>query len=578
MRNWLCSAILLISATLWGRCATMEDVKARLVSPFHQGLYSRTYRSLLDRVEPSGYFQESLTGAYAGMFPRTVGGLCSLFLETGETERCQALIGHVLKSIEMNGMERVPHVLDRLVNSPEPVVTSPAMGQSLHPIALYRLDQPDRFGGAQEFTASAKPIKALEIWLTGNQCSGKVVLEVGETLTSPALARAEYDAANLSAGGTWARFEFAVAPKLPPGVHYFARAHFSGEGVPAWWGLDNSPNAPLGAGHGRDTTIKPGWLDNPGHVTAFVIDTGDLKHVTRETLAVLDDRDQIDGQAHVLMSWARLALRRGPTPFEDRTYPLVAKLMDRSTDWPYLTPYNPGVPIVLCEMGLVRNVCFEHSREGRFWDTYDLLTQSFVCAALRDMIRVAERRGDSAHAGRWQGRLTSLERAVRDRLTRRLDGQTVYLEMRLPNGGGGVPFEGLGWVNLAPIAAQWEGVDRDILRNTIAALRERATFEWNGKQALATDWWPDRPLEKTVIGKGVGWEMVYSLREGDPDRICQLLDLVEAINNTPLYMESAGLWGDGQWHVGDPGNGEQCSWWCWGMARVRRAAGLPPAP
>ncbi len=43
--------------------------------------------------------------------------------------------------------------------------------------------------------------------------------------------------------------------------------------------------------------------------------------------------------------------------------------------------------------------------------------------------------------------------------------------------------------------------------------------------------------------------------------------------------EAAGLDADGKtWHVGGPGNGEQCSWWCWGMAKVRKAAGLSAAP
>jgi hypothetical protein len=552
----------------------MDDVRARLASPFHQGLYTRTYRNILERVEPSGYYQESMTGAYAGMFPRTVGGLSSLFLETGELDKCEAIIGYVLKAVELNGMERVPHVIDRIRRSREPVAGPGGIVQPRHVIALYRLDQPERFGGAQEFAAPEQPIRAIELWLTSDQAHGTITLEIARTLESPAIAQATYDAGRLSPGGSWARFEFAPPVRLQAGQRYIARAHFTGKGVPSWWGLDHEAERPLGGGHGRDTQIQPKWFDNPGHVTAFAIDTGGLKHVERETIAVLGDEDQIDGQAHVIVSWARLALRRGHTAFEDRTYPLVAKLMDRTSDWPYLTPYIPNVPIVQCETGLVRNVCFEHSREGRFWDTFDILTQSFVCASLKDMVRVAERRGDAEHAARWEGRLRSLEAAIADRMTRQLDGQKVYLEMRLPNSAGGVPFEGLGWVNLGPVAAQWEDVDRGILRNTVAAYRKRAMFQWEGNTALATDWWPDRPLEKTVIGKGIGWEIAYSLQENEPERICQWLDLIEAINKTPLYMESAGLGGDGKWYVGDPGNGEQCSWWCWGMAKARKAVGL----
>ena len=67
------TCLLVAAVQAWG--LTAADVAERLKSDFHQGLYARTYNSLLERVEAEGFFQESLTGAYAGMFPRTVGGL-----------------------------------------------------------------------------------------------------------------------------------------------------------------------------------------------------------------------------------------------------------------------------------------------------------------------------------------------------------------------------------------------------------------------------------------------------------------------------------------------------------------------
>jgi hypothetical protein len=32
---------------------------------------------------------------------------------------------------------------------------------------------------------------------------------------------------------------------------------------------------------------------------------------------------------------------------------------------------------------------------------------------------------------------------------------------------------------------------------------------------------------------------------------------------------------DGRWTLKDPGNGEQAAWYCWAMARLRKALGLP---
>ena len=572
-------ALALLGIATASFAAGKDDVKARLQSPALQGLYARTYKSLLDRTEASGYMQESMTGAYAGMFPRTVGGLVSLYLETGEYAKSEALTSYVLRAMQANKMERVPHVIGAPYKGREPLPGPGSVVQAGHPIALYRVDQPARFGGAQEFIAPAEAIRAIELWLTGDRCKGTLTLDIAPTLDAPAIAEAKVDAASLSGG--WTRFAFAPPLRLPAGKQYVMRLHHEGTGTPAWWGVDLAPEAlrkQFGEGHGRDAQIQPGWMLTQKHVTAYALDTGRLQHSERETIPLYAAEDQIDGQAHVIMSWARLALRRGPTPFETRTYTDVAKLMDRTSDWPYLTPYYPNSPLFTVATGLVRNVCFEHSRDGRFWDTFDILTQSFVCAALTDMTRVAESRHDAVRAARWRNRLNALQAAIRARMTRELDGQTVYLEMRLPDGGGGVPFGGLGWVNLAPVAAQWEGVDRDILASTVAAYRKRALFTAGGLTAIATDWWPDRPLDKTVIGKGVGWEMVYSLDHGEWDRICQWLDFVAAVNTQPIYMESCGLGADGKWYVGDPGNGEQCSWWCWGMARVRKAVGLTPAP
>jgi hypothetical protein len=105
---------------------------------------------------------------------------------------------------------------------------------------------------------------------------------------------------------------------------------------------------------------------------------------------IISDEHQIDGQAHVLMAWARLALKRGHTKFEDDTWPLVSAIMKRTCDRTFFQHGRWSV-----ETGLVRNISFEHSREGRRWDTWDLLTQSFVGAALNDMAAVAARRGET---------------------------------------------------------------------------------------------------------------------------------------------------------------------------------------
>lgn len=308
--------------------------------------------------------------------------------------------------------------------------------------------------------------------------------------------------------------------------------------------------------------------------------------------SLISDEPQIDGQAHVLLAWARLALNRGHTPFEDQTWPLVKTLMNRTCDREHLETGRWSV-----ETGLVRNISFEHSREGRRWDTWDLLTQSFVGATLTDMAQIARRRGETKLADYWTNRCQLLREGVRKNLTTRNGSDTTYLEMRLPDGNGGVPYTGMGWVNLSPVAAGWEALDHRILVNTVNVMQQQMMQTTNGISWMPTDSYPDGTVSNEVIGKGLAWEMDLARREKDYPRVGQILGLIQQINgSTSIYMEGGWLEANGHkqsdkltkqqvaamqratWRIKDAGNGEQTAWWCWAMARLRKEAGLPAEP
>ena len=59
----------------------------------------------------NGYFPESMTGAYPGMFPRTVGALARLFTLTGELDTLEHCVEYVFQSMEDAMLDRVPHVI-----------------------------------------------------------------------------------------------------------------------------------------------------------------------------------------------------------------------------------------------------------------------------------------------------------------------------------------------------------------------------------------------------------------------------------------------------------------------------------
>ena len=408
---------------------TLDDVRDRLESPFMQELLTKTYQSLVQRVRPDGYFQESLTGAYQGMFPRTVGGVGRLFLETGELDKLEDMVNYCLEAMLDNDMERIPHVIAPLEDKPASISDEDAQVQ---------------------------------------------------------------------------RYK------------------------------------------------------------------------------ILSDMDQIDGQAHVIMAWAMLAMRRGETEFENQTYPVVAKLMDRSTTEPYLSLYT-GARI---KLGLVCNVTLEHSRDGQYWHAYDFLTQSFVCSALENMIEVAQRRQDMANAEKWERRLGKLTTNIMQNMTRDFEGRKIFYEMILPTGREPKPFPGMGWLNLAPIPAGWRGVDKQVFKDTVDTWHRVARIEWDGPQMTSSDWLSDediavygRQFSNQVIGKVLGWDLVYCLRAGEYDRVCDMLDFIKQINTSELYAEAFNYdTQSGNWRLQDPGNGEQACWWCWAMTDIRQEVGLEALP
>ena len=213
------------------------------------------------------------------------------------------------------------------------------------------------------------------------------------------------------------------------------------------------------------------------------------------------------------------------------------------------------------------------------------------------MARVARRRGEPKLAAYWTSRCQLLREGIRKNLTTRTGSDTTYLEMRVPDGNSGVPYGGMGWVNLAPVAAQWEALDHRVMVNTVKAMQQDLLQTTNGLPWMPTDGYPDGTVSNEVIGKGLAWEMEFARQEKDYVRVEQILGLIQTINGqNSIYMEGGWLEANGHtpsdkltkqqvkamqtaiWRIKDAGNGEQTAWWCWAMASLRKQAGLPAEP
>lgn len=325
----------------------------------------------------------------------------------------------------------------------------------------------------------------------------------------------------------------------------------------------------------------------------FVLDTMKRNHLTRpphvlgklrygpdgKLLQELDMVNQPDGTGHILSAFGELVLKYGRRELVDEYFPMMAEIMDAHADQPVFFA-NPICRFPVANVDLFLNTAFEHSREGRYWCCFDLMTQSFLGASLGKMAAIARQNGSIPLACRWEGQLERLKGGIRRNLTRTEDGRTVYMEMRLPDGNDGTPFDGMGWVNFAPIAADWEALEPEIMENTVQAVREKL---WqpdpsgDGLFFLSKDTDDDCGFCLETIGKGVGWDIEASRRTGDFRHIRDSLRFLEQRHTEALYGECM-FFGSDRWHIRDCGNAEQSIWWCWAISRLRGSLGMERVP
>lgn len=321
-------------------------------------------------------------------------------------------------------------------------------------------------------------------------------------------------------------------------------------------------------------SMRRGGLSRAPHVL------GKVRYGADGTLLQeLDTVCQIDGTAHILSAYAELILRYGRQELFEAYWPMMASILSAHADQPYFFSH-PICGFPVANLHLFLNTAFEHSREGRYWCCFDLLTQSFMGASLQKMAAVARMNSQHASAAFWEAQLERLKAGIRAYLTGDDDGRTVYLEMRLPDGNAGKPYGGMGWVNYSPIAADWEALPPDVMRNTVRALRERLWKpdpDGDGLYFLSKETEPDGGFCPETIGKGVGWDIEAARREGDYRHICDSLQFLIHRHREALYGECM-FYADGAWKTRDCGNAEQSIWWCWAISRLRASLGMERVP
>ena len=339
---------------------------------------------------------------------------------------------------------------------------------------------------------------------------------------------------------------------------------------------------------------------------------------TLTRIVAFDVADQTDGTMHLVLLFSAFWRASGDQAFAARFFTLVARLLDHYVA-PGATLPHPGAPPYMnTTSGLLLNPNLEHSRDGVYWTSYDVLTNTFAAEALRGAAAVAAALGEPAKAAAWLG--------VRDRVlagvattlrgpesANETRGAAVYGELigephfwwpgsqnDWPPGSqtwSWPPADltlGMSFVQQAVVGAfsavvgsagddpAAAGLDVERLANTFDAMRRLGSFLWLTDDDAFSALVPLTHVNATthsdgdraVITKGLGWELAYAAFAGDARRLLTLARWIGfAAGNFNLTLPAESYEYDCmRLHqtncYGDPGNGEQAGWLLFGAARA----------
>ncbi len=280
--------------------------------------------------------------------------------------------------------------------------------------------------------------------------------------------------------------------------------------------------------------------------------------VTFSKLTAISEKVQVDGNYMLVNAYAMFALLDLPEYRE-----MIEDSYDLFSDfaWYFLEDENYHH-----ENGLLRNPNYEHSRDGRYWDCYDPITNCFASEALHKMSAVADLLGRASDKLAFADEADAIADAVHENLVSEFNGKTIYTEM-IALDENGKEYKGFSFVNLAPIACDWYAMDEEIMANTYAAYLT-ACEKYDGHDMLPVTVVLNGNDEITgkgnhVIGKGLAWEIHYLWKTGNTERLNEMLAFIDG-RSRDTYPE---VWiNTGK--MNDSANQEQASWMLYEIARI----------
>ena len=372
----------------------------------------------------------------------------------------------------------------------------------------------------------------------------KATLSKGYGANATRIDLFETDVEKLPLNGDWVKLSFALPiTEVDATQDYSLKLELvNATGKVYWHGTDDlDQHSTYAVVDGRDTLVS-------GDASFEAYKAGSASFWSKEI--------QPDGNYMFIHAWYQYATgcidNEDNRIFIEQSYPVISTYANYYLDNGYIG-----------SNGLIRNPYFEHSREGRKWNAYDLITNVFASQALYEMSQFAAAYGDTASATKWSAAAVALEDAIEQHLVIEYDGVTIYAELYDLDNGTFIP--GISWVNLAPMAAEWYAMDPEIMQNTLDLYGVYATDTFYGYEMLHTN--GTLGVVKggvSVIGKGLSWEIMYYNVIGNEARQDYLLEFIETVAaQCGVYPEN--YRND---RLPDPGNQEHASWQFYAVSYV----------
>lgn len=271
----------------------------------------------------------------------------------------------------------------------------------------------------------------------------------------------------------------------------------------------------------------------------------------------LSNHVQIDGNYMLIHAWIQFVngckQTKDNQDFIKNSYPIIKKYADYYIDNGYVNS----------EYKLMRNDSFEHSREGRYWKSYDLITNVFASQALHELSILADQFGDTSSSQKWKNTSNTLTEGINKYLTTEIDGVKIYAE--LYDIDDSMKFvKGMSWVNWAPMAAKWYAMDETIMQNTYDIYAKYNSQDYGNYQMLDVVYdFETQQCGNHIIGKGLAWEIMFNRLKGDEEKLDYLANFI-LDNSTEggVYPETYQPNG----HFSDVGNQEHASWQHYAMS------------